>query len=161
MQWLYQQKKIVFLAYRYFSGLVGRVGIVNTVSLSVCQVLSLLFICKVHNSLLKHCIYDFKHLFLLTFALLRPFITHKHFCLIWCSVLADAAKGVRTPYLQLSAMQEGDYTFQLTVTDSAHQRSTAEVTLIVQPGKSEQAWLAPAGLAQPAALAPTPPVLAL
>lgn len=78
-----------------------------------------------------------------------------------CSVLADAAKGVRTPYLQLSAMQEGDYTFQLTVTDSAHQRSTAEVTLIVQPGKSVQAWLAPAGLAQPAALAPTPPLLAL
>ncbi|XP_027531822.1 dyslexia-associated protein KIAA0319 homolog isoform X3 [Neopelma chrysocephalum] len=31
------------------------------------------------------------------------------------------------------AMQEGDYTFQLTVTDSARQRSTAEVTLIVQP----------------------------
>ncbi|NWS58535.1 K0319 protein, partial [Chunga burmeisteri] len=47
-----------------------------------------------------------------------------------------AMQGVRTPYLQLSAMQEGDYTFQLTVTDSARQRSTAEVTLIVQPGKS-------------------------
>ncbi|NWX41005.1 K0319 protein, partial [Steatornis caripensis] len=44
-----------------------------------------------------------------------------------------AMQGVRTPYLQLSAMQEGDYTFQLTVTDSARQRSTAEVTLIVQP----------------------------
>ncbi|NWV90239.1 K0319 protein, partial [Machaerirhynchus nigripectus] len=44
-----------------------------------------------------------------------------------------AMQGVRTPYLQLSAMQEGDYTFQLTVTDSAQQRSTAEVTLIVQP----------------------------
>ncbi|NWR43535.1 K0319 protein, partial [Regulus satrapa] len=44
-----------------------------------------------------------------------------------------AMQGVRTPYLQLSAMQEGDYTFQLTVTDSAWQRSTAEVTLIVQP----------------------------
>lgn len=43
---------------------------------------------------------------------------------------------MRTPYLQLSAMQEGDYTFQLTVTDSARQRSTAEVTLIVQPGRS-------------------------
>ncbi|NXX88842.1 K0319 protein, partial [Centropus bengalensis] len=42
-------------------------------------------------------------------------------------------QGVRTPYLQLSAMQEGDYTFQLTVTDSARQQSTAEVTLIVQP----------------------------
>ncbi|NXW07999.1 K0319 protein, partial [Fregetta grallaria] len=44
-----------------------------------------------------------------------------------------AMQGVRTPYLQLSAMQEGDYTFQLTVTDSVRQRSTAEVTLIVQP----------------------------
>ncbi|NXP50348.1 K0319 protein, partial [Heliornis fulica] len=44
-----------------------------------------------------------------------------------------AMQGVRTPYLQLSAMQEGDYTFQLTVTDSARQRATAEVTLIVQP----------------------------
>ncbi|NXT17919.1 K0319 protein, partial [Syrrhaptes paradoxus] len=42
-------------------------------------------------------------------------------------------QGVRTPYLQLSAMQEGDYTFQLTVTDSARQCSTAEVTLVVQP----------------------------
>ncbi|XP_074841984.1 dyslexia-associated protein KIAA0319 homolog isoform X2 [Carettochelys insculpta] len=44
-----------------------------------------------------------------------------------------AMQGVRTPYLQLSAMQEGDYTFQLTVTDSSRQRSTAEVTVIVQP----------------------------
>ncbi|CAM4588405.1 dyslexia-associated protein KIAA0319 homolog isoform X4 [Lepidochelys kempii] len=44
-----------------------------------------------------------------------------------------AMQGVRTPYLQLSAMQEGDYTFQLTITDSARQRSTAEVTVIVQP----------------------------
>lgn len=52
-------------------------------------------------------------------------------------------------------MQEGDYTFQLTVTDSARQRSTAEVTLIVQPGKSVQAHLrCPSGLAQPGALAP-------
>ncbi|KAM6125981.1 LOW QUALITY PROTEIN: dyslexia-associated protein KIAA0319 homolog [Pterocles gutturalis] len=42
-------------------------------------------------------------------------------------------QGVRTPYLQLSAMQEGDYTFQLTVTDSARQHSTAEVTLVVEP----------------------------
>lgn len=58
----------------------------------------------------------------------------------------DAAKGVRTPYLQLSAMQEGDYTFQLTVTDSARQRSTAEVTLIVQPGKALQPQLGPSGL---------------
>uniref|UniRef100_W5MFC4 KIAA0319 n=1 Tax=Lepisosteus oculatus TaxID=7918 RepID=W5MFC4_LEPOC len=44
-----------------------------------------------------------------------------------------AIQGVRTPYLQLSAMQEGDYTFQLTVTDSAGQQATAMVTVIVQP----------------------------
>ncbi|KAM8884582.1 dyslexia-associated protein KIAA0319-like protein isoform 1-T2 [Synchiropus picturatus] len=42
-------------------------------------------------------------------------------------------QGVRTPILQLSAMQEGDYTFQLTVTDSSGQQDTAEVTVIVQP----------------------------
>lgn len=37
--------------------------------------------------------------------------------------------------MQLSAMQEGDYTYQLIVTDSAGHQSTAEVTVIVQPGK--------------------------
>ncbi|XP_023284859.1 dyslexia-associated protein KIAA0319-like protein homolog [Seriola lalandi dorsalis] len=42
-------------------------------------------------------------------------------------------QGVRTPILQLSAMQEGDYTFQLTVTDSAGQQDTTKVTVIVQP----------------------------
>ncbi|NXT22272.1 K319L protein, partial [Syrrhaptes paradoxus] len=42
-------------------------------------------------------------------------------------------QGVRTPVLQLSAMQEGDYTYQLIVTDSVGQQSTAEVTVIVQP----------------------------
>uniref|UniRef100_A0A8C5LS16 KIAA0319 like n=1 Tax=Leptobrachium leishanense TaxID=445787 RepID=A0A8C5LS16_9ANUR len=42
-------------------------------------------------------------------------------------------QGVRTSTLQLSALQEGDYTFQLTVTDSAGQQSTSEVTVIVQP----------------------------
>uniref|UniRef100_A0A8C7TT70 KIAA0319 like n=1 Tax=Oncorhynchus mykiss TaxID=8022 RepID=A0A8C7TT70_ONCMY len=42
-------------------------------------------------------------------------------------------QGVRTPTLQLSAMQEGDYTFQLTVTDTAGQQDTAQVTVIVQP----------------------------
>lgn len=46
-----------------------------------------------------------------------------------------AFQGVRTPILQLSAMQEGDYTFQLTVTDSAGQQDTSQVTVIVQPGK--------------------------
>lgn len=44
-------------------------------------------------------------------------------------------QGVRTPILQLSAMQEGDYTFELTVTDSSGQQNTAQVTVIVQPGK--------------------------
>uniref|UniRef100_A0A3B5MV52 KIAA0319-like n=1 Tax=Xiphophorus couchianus TaxID=32473 RepID=A0A3B5MV52_9TELE len=45
-------------------------------------------------------------------------------------------QGVRTPILQLSAMQEGDYTFQLTVTDSAGQQDTSKVTVIVQPGQN-------------------------
>uniref|UniRef100_UPI00398F2475 dyslexia-associated protein KIAA0319-like n=1 Tax=Pristiophorus japonicus TaxID=55135 RepID=UPI00398F2475 len=47
-----------------------------------------------------------------------------------------AMQGVRTPHLQLSAMQEGDYTFQLTVTDSAGQQSSTEVTVIVQPERN-------------------------
>ncbi|XP_072365817.1 dyslexia-associated protein KIAA0319-like [Scyliorhinus torazame] len=47
-----------------------------------------------------------------------------------------AMQGVRTPHLQLSAMQEGDYTFQLTVTDSAGQQSSTEVIVIVQPEKN-------------------------
>ncbi|KAJ1176876.1 hypothetical protein NDU88_002143 [Pleurodeles waltl] len=42
-------------------------------------------------------------------------------------------QGVRTSTLQLSAMQEGDYTFQLMVTDSAGNQATTEVTVIVQP----------------------------
>ncbi|XP_006867584.1 PREDICTED: dyslexia-associated protein KIAA0319-like protein homolog [Chrysochloris asiatica] len=42
-------------------------------------------------------------------------------------------QGVRTPTLQLSAMQEGDYTYQLTVTDTIGQQATARVTVIVQP----------------------------
>nr|XP_056702104.1 dyslexia-associated protein KIAA0319-like protein homolog [Euleptes europaea] len=42
-------------------------------------------------------------------------------------------QGVRTSTLQLSAMREGDYTYQLMVTDSAGHQSTAEVTVIVQP----------------------------
>ncbi|MEE6464784.1 hypothetical protein FKM82_006354 [Ascaphus truei] len=44
-----------------------------------------------------------------------------------------AMQGVRSPYLQVSAMQVGDYTFQLTVTDSSKQQSTAQVTVIVLP----------------------------
>ncbi|XP_028937387.1 dyslexia-associated protein KIAA0319-like protein homolog isoform X2 [Ornithorhynchus anatinus] len=42
-------------------------------------------------------------------------------------------QGVRTSTLQLSAMQEGDYTYQLTVTDTAGHQATTEVTVIVQP----------------------------
>nr|KAF6444055.1 hypothetical protein HJG59_007245 [Molossus molossus] len=42
-------------------------------------------------------------------------------------------QGVRTPILQLSAMQEGDYTYQLTVTDTIGQQATTQVTVIVQP----------------------------
>lgn len=41
-------------------------------------------------------------------------------------------------------MQEGDYTYQLIVTDSAGHQSTAEVTVIVQPGKLPSAALATA-----------------
>ncbi|XP_056335716.1 dyslexia-associated protein KIAA0319-like protein [Danio aesculapii] len=46
-------------------------------------------------------------------------------------------QGVRTPTLQLSAMQEGDYTFELTVTDSSGQQDTAQVTVIVQPENNQ------------------------
>ncbi|KAG7470014.1 hypothetical protein MATL_G00134730 [Megalops atlanticus] len=46
-------------------------------------------------------------------------------------------QGVRTPLLQLSALQEGEYTFQLTVTDTAGQRSSATVTVVVQPEEND------------------------
>ncbi|XP_058409632.1 dyslexia-associated protein KIAA0319-like protein homolog isoform X3 [Diceros bicornis minor] len=42
-------------------------------------------------------------------------------------------QGVRTPTLQLSAMQAGDYTYELKVTDTIGQEATAQVTVIVQP----------------------------
>ncbi|XP_058032577.1 dyslexia-associated protein KIAA0319 homolog [Ahaetulla prasina] len=48
-----------------------------------------------------------------------------------------AMQGVRSPYLQLSAMQEGEYIFQLTVMDSADQKSAAEVTVTVWPGQNK------------------------
>ena len=51
--------------------------------------------------------------------------------------LSVLPQGVRTPTLQLSALQEGDYTFQLTVTDTSGQQDTAKVTVIVQPGKKK------------------------
>ncbi|XP_060045280.1 dyslexia-associated protein KIAA0319 homolog [Erinaceus europaeus] len=44
-----------------------------------------------------------------------------------------AMQAMETPYLHLSAMQEGNYTFQLMVTDSSRQQSTSMVTVIVQP----------------------------
>ncbi|KAM7322744.1 hypothetical protein ACRRTK_018249 [Alexandromys fortis] len=53
-------------------------------------------------------------------------------------------QGVRTPYLRLSEMQEGEYIFQLTVTDSSGQQSTASVAVIVQ-AETNQAPVAVAG----------------
>ncbi|XP_073487258.1 dyslexia-associated protein KIAA0319 homolog isoform X1 [Aquarana catesbeiana] len=42
-------------------------------------------------------------------------------------------QGVRSPYLQAKAEQPGEYIFQLTVTDSAQQQSTAQVIVTVEP----------------------------
>ncbi|CAH1773921.1 unnamed protein product [Owenia fusiformis] len=44
--------------------------------------------------------------------------------------------GVRTPFLHLSNLQVGDYTFTLKVTDTAGQTSTADVTVFVKPEKN-------------------------
>lgn len=61
--------------------------------------------------------------------------------LLWSRRLSGPFQGVRTPILQLSGMEEGDYTVQLTVTDSAGQQDTAQVTVIVRPGKQEgEVW---------------------
>ncbi|KAF7265718.1 hypothetical protein GWI33_020801 [Rhynchophorus ferrugineus] len=56
----------------------------------------------------------------------------------WTKSADDAQKTVdmqntRTPYLQLSNLQEGMYTFTLKVTDSANQSSTAQVHVFVKP----------------------------
>lgn len=56
----------------------------------------------------------------------------------WTKSPGDADKAVdmqdtRTPYLQLSDLEEGMYTFVLKVTDSAGQSSTAEVHVFVKP----------------------------
>ncbi|KAL1497900.1 hypothetical protein ABEB36_008782 [Hypothenemus hampei] len=56
----------------------------------------------------------------------------------WTKSADDAQKTVdmqntRTPYLQLSNLQEGVYTFTLKVTDSANQSSTAQVHVFVKP----------------------------
>ncbi|KAJ0003632.1 hypothetical protein NQD34_008730, partial [Periophthalmus magnuspinnatus] len=53
-------------------------------------------------------------------------------------------QGVRTAFLQVSSMQEGDYTFKLTVTDSSGQQDSAQVTVIVQP-ENNMAPVADAG----------------
>ncbi|KAJ8353948.1 hypothetical protein SKAU_G00215150 [Synaphobranchus kaupii] len=45
-------------------------------------------------------------------------------------------QGVRTPLLQLSDLQEGKYTFQLTVTDTEGQQASSNVTVLVQPEKN-------------------------
>ncbi|ERE77278.1 putative dyslexia-associated protein [Cricetulus griseus] len=52
--------------------------------------------------------------------------------------------GAQTPYLHLSEMQEGEYMFQLMVTDSSGQQSTAMVAVIVQ-AENNQAPVAVAG----------------
>lgn len=55
----------------------------------------------------------------------------------WTKALSDVNKAVdmqqtRTPYLKLSHLQEGDYTFVLKVTDSAGQSNAAEVHVFVK-----------------------------
>ena len=42
-------------------------------------------------------------------------------------------QGVRTSVLQLSNLEEGDYTFTLKVTDTAGQTDTADVHVFVKP----------------------------
>ncbi|KAK9743988.1 hypothetical protein QE152_g8208 [Popillia japonica] len=56
----------------------------------------------------------------------------------WTKSPDDADKAVdmqdtRTPYLHLSNLEEGVYTFTLKVTDSANQSSTAQVHVFVKP----------------------------
>lgn len=56
----------------------------------------------------------------------------------WTKSTDDAQKAVdmqdtRTPYLQLSNLEEGMYTFTLRVTDSANQSSLAQVHVFVKP----------------------------
>ena len=42
-------------------------------------------------------------------------------------------QNTRTPYLQLSNLEEGMYTFVLKVTDDSEQSSTSEVHVFVKP----------------------------
>ncbi|GAB1298018.1 Dyslexia-associated protein KIAA0319 homolog [Apodemus speciosus] len=50
-------------------------------------------------------------------------------------------QGAQTPYLHLSELQEGEYTFQLMVTDSSGQQSTAFVSVTVQAENNQSATL--------------------
>lgn len=57
---------------------------------------------------------------------------------VWTKSPSDQNKAVdmqntRTPYLQLSNLEEGMYTFVLKVTDDSEQSSTAEVHVFVKP----------------------------
>nr|XP_039253437.1 dyslexia-associated protein KIAA0319-like protein [Styela clava] len=56
-------------------------------------------------------------------------------------------QGARKKCIELSNLEVGDYTFQLTVTDEAGQEDTAKVTIIVQP-ESNHPPLANAGTDQ-------------
>lgn len=56
----------------------------------------------------------------------------------WTKASSDQSKAVdmqdtRTPYLKLSNLEEGMYTFVLKVTDSSDQSSEAEVHVFVKP----------------------------
>lgn len=46
-------------------------------------------------------------------------------------------QDTRTPYLKLSNLEEGMYTFVLKVTDSSDQSSEAEVHVFVKPPSNE------------------------
>ncbi len=49
---------------------------------------------------------------------------------------ATCFQDVRSPFLQLSDLQEGQYMFQLTVTDSRGQQDSDTVSVTVLPGKT-------------------------
>lgn len=50
-------------------------------------------------------------------------------------IILDYFQGVRTPFLHLSNLEVGDYTFTLKVSDAAGHTSTADVHVFVKPGK--------------------------
>lgn len=67
----------------------------------------------------------------------------------WTKDASDVSKAVdmqntRTPYLQLSNLEEGIYTFVLKVTDASNQSNSAEVRVFVKP-PSNKAPVADAG----------------